>query len=146
MTPMIVQESRVQAIGRLVICVAFVGVCLWTLSRPAASNLQPAEATKAVIFLRIGMAFFGLLALRYLWAACFPGTLTIDAQGITQNLGWRRLHWAWNDIDHTEVIRTAAGLVSACLIYPRVGGRVRLFGWEVPADQLERKIEEYRSA
>jgi hypothetical protein len=101
---------------------------------------------KAVGAMYAGIAFFGILALRYLWTACRPGTLTIDDQGITQRLGWRRLHWAWRDIDHTEVIRTAAGLVSAVLIYPRNGGRVRLFGWELSAEELQAKIEEHRCA
>ena len=100
---------------------------------------------KAVGAMYLGIAFFGVLGLRYLWTACRQGTLTIDDKGIAQNLGWRRLRWAWKYIDRTEVIRTAGGLVSACLLYPRLGGRVRLFGWELPADELQRKIEQYRS-
>jgi hypothetical protein len=92
----------------------------------------------------IGIAFFGVLALRYGWTALRPGTLTIDDRGITQSLGWRQLHWAWNEIDRTEVIRTAGGLASACILYPRRGGRVRLFGWEVPAEDLQRTIEQRR--
>ena len=94
----------------------------------------------------VSIAFFGVLALRYLWSALRPGTLTINAQGITQSLGWRQSHWAWKDIDRTEVIRTTAGLFSACLLYPHIGRRVQLFGWELSADELQRKIEEYRTS
>lgn len=132
----IVRESRRQAIARLFGCAAFVSVALW------GARTIPDPKRDALLYLCA--AFFAVLALRYLWSICWPGTLTIDANGITQNLGWRRLHWAWDDIDHTEVIHTRGGLASACILYPRSGGRVRLFGWRLPPEELQWKIEEYR--
>src|SRR4051812_39709562 len=137
MTATIVRESRRQAGVRLLGCAGFVSVGLggaWAIPNRRSDAL-----------LCWGAAFFAVLALRYLWSFCRPGTLTLDKNGITQNVGWRRVHWAWIDIDHTEIIQAPGRLVSACLVYPRVGGSVRLFGWTLSAEELQRKIEEYRT-
>ena len=90
-----------------------------------------------------GATFFAILAIRYLWSVCRPGTLTIDRDGLTLNLGWRRLHWAWDEIDRAELVRTPGNLASAYMIYPRVGGRVRLFGWRTSTKDLQRQIERF---
>ncbi|MEO5493039.1 MAG: hypothetical protein ABIR08_03320 [Sphingomonas sp.] len=94
-------------------------------------------------FLYLSAAAFVVLGVRYLWTVCCPGTLTIDPEGLTQDLGWRRRHWAWNEIDHAERVRTPGNLASAYVIYPHAGGRFRLFGWRVSTDELQRKIETY---
>ena len=135
---MIVRESRVQAVARLLGCIVFVCAGIWCL------GLITNPIKLAGLY--FATAFFGVLALRYFWAIVRPGILTISAQGITQDLGWRRLHWDWNDIDHTEVVWTAAGRVSVCLLYTCSGKRVRLFGWKLPPEELQREIRGYQSA
>lgn len=134
----IVRESRAQALIRFHGCIGFVAVAVW--------GAQVIPDLKSDALLYLCAAFFGVLALRYLWPLCHPGALTIGPDGITQNLGWRRLHWTWNDIDRTEVIQTPGGLTSACLVYPRSGGRVRLFGWAISAEDIQRKVDTYRPA
>jgi hypothetical protein len=137
MTATIVRESRRQASLRLLGCSAFVTLGLW------GARTIPDPRSDALLYW--SAAFFAVLALRYLWSIYRPGTLTLDEAGMTENLGWKRLHWAWAEIDHTEVIQTPGGLASACLIYPHTGGRVRLFGWRLSANELHRRIEEYRA-
>jgi hypothetical protein len=133
----IARESRIQAITRFFGSFAFGAVAIW------GAKTIPIQLKQVALY--CCAAFFIVLALRYVWSACYPGTLTIGPNGITQNLGWRRLGWAWDDIDHTEIIRTPGGLASACMIYPRVGRRVRLFGWTLSAEELQRAIDEYRN-
>jgi hypothetical protein len=87
----------------------------------------------------------GVLALRYAWSLLKPGTLTVSSGGITQDLGWRRKHWNWADIDQVELRRTAANSVSVCMLYPIAKPPVRLFGWNVSADELYETIQRDRN-
>jgi hypothetical protein len=144
MAPTTVRESRVQALGRLVGCTLFVAVCVWALGKPRASRISSLSEAKTVGWFYLGIVFFSVIALRYAWTLHRPGILTISGEGITQDLGWRSRHWAWSDIERTQIIQTAGGLVSVCMLYPRIGGRVRLFGWELSSDELQRKIDQYR--
>lgn len=137
MSATVVRESRFQAIVRFLGSTALAAIAI------CGAQIIPNPMKQAALY--CCAAFFALLALRYIWSVCFPGTLAIGSEGITQNLGWRRLYWAWNDIDHTEVISTPGGLASACIIYPCVGRRVRLFGWTLSAVDLQRMIDEYRN-
>lgn len=144
MPPTVVRESRAQAGFRLVGCLAFVSVCLWALRFPRASHPTSLRGQEGIAWMYFAIAFFGILGLRYAWTLLRPGTLTITDEGISQNLGWRRRRWAWHEISRTEVLRTAANLVSVCLIHTPDGEKVRLFGWEMRPEELQRKIDEHR--
>jgi len=115
------------------------------LKVPPPTPLSPDRASKVTAIGVIGAMFFGVLALRYVWSLLNPGTLTISADGITQNLGWRRRHWNWGEIDKVELGRTAGNLVGFCMLYPVASLPVRLFGWQLSAGEIYDAIEETRA-
>jgi len=109
------------------------------------ATVAPDRASKITAISWIGAAFFGVLALRYAWSLLKPGTLTISPAGITQDLGWRRKHWNWADIDQVELRRTAANFVSVCMLFPIAKPPVRLFGWNLSAAELYETIQRDRT-
>jgi hypothetical protein len=142
---MIIRESRRQAAFRLVGCAGFVAVCVWMLTSSKLGTLPPNRADNVTAISWIGAAFFGLLAFRYAWSLLKPGTLIISPTGISQNLGWRSRHWRWSEIESVELRRTAANLVSVCLLHPFEQGPIRLFGWQRSPEELYGAIEEGRA-
>jgi hypothetical protein len=138
---MIARESRTQAALRLLGCLAFVAVGGWMLS---IAPSEPRWTIRMTMGGYLGVLFFGVIALRYAWSVLKPGTLEVSTTGISQDLGWRKTHWRWADVEKVELRRTAADRVSVCLLYPNGRAPVRLFGWNVSAEQLFNTIERTR--
>jgi hypothetical protein len=115
------------------------------LTSSSLGTLPPDRAGKVTAISWIAAAFFGVLGIRYAWAVLKPGMLIISPTGISQDLGWRRRQWRWADIDQIEVQRTAANLMSLCVLYPKGRRPVRLFGWELSPEELHDAIERERA-
>jgi len=140
----VVRESRSQAAARSIGCLAFIAACVWMLTSSRLAALPASKVNIVVAIGWLGSIFFGVLLLRYLLAVARPGTLTISPNGLKQDLGWRKKSWQWSDIDRAEIVRTAANRVSVCMIYPALERPVRLFGWEMAADELCGMINQNR--
>ena len=136
------RESRWQAAVRLVGSAGMVAVSLWLAIFDPLVELAPDRASYVEFIGWAGALFFALLLVRYAWALASPGTLTVSTAGLEQSLGWRRRRWRWSDI---EEVRLVDSTVSVCIVYPTTALPVRLFGWNVEADQLKRLIDNYRS-
>ncbi len=122
--------------------IAFLIASLWLATGTPFVQLESDRANNVVFIGWAGALFFGMLILRYAWALASPGKLAISYDGIEQNLGWRKRHWRWSDIEDVRLIKTS---VPVCVVYPVAGLPVRLFGWNVRPQELKRRIDEHRS-
>lgn len=141
MSAVVIRESRSQALLRLSGSAAFVAVSVWLLASP--NDLSPFRAEYVEFAGWIGVIFFGLMILRFAWAVVSPGKLAISPSGLEQDLGWRRKRWLWADIKDVVLVRS---VMTTCMVRPRSGLPVRLFGWTASAKELKRAIDHARLA
>lgn len=142
----VIRERRSEAAARMMGCVALVAVSIWLAT---ASPAVPLSASRQLSVRVIGIAsglFFGVMIARFGWAFIRPGTLSISTNGLLQDLGWRKVRWNWSDIKDIKVVRTAGNLATVCLVYPKSGWPVRLFGWEISPTAIGQITERYRQA